>query len=570
MKNKKYLVLIVLFFSLVTTIVFTSGVYSKDQDDYYSQVIQNITVFGEIYKQTSERYVEEIDPEAFIKSGIQGMLNELDPYSTYVEQEAQDEVDIMTRGKYYGVGMRITLRNGWPTCAEQPFPNSPSEKAGIREGDQIIEIDGETTKGLSLSKTAAKLRGKEKGSAVKIKIKRYGIKEPLEFTLLRDEIVVSDIQFAGFVEPGIGLVKLNVFNRGAEKQVTEAIQSLLDQGMESLILDLRGNPGGLLDVAVSVANNFLPKNQLVVSTKGRAEHTNKQYRTTEIPAYPDGPLVVLVSGSSASASEIVAGAIQDYDRGIVMGKESFGKGLVQTIMPLKRTPTGQVSLKLTTAKYYLPSGRLIQRSKVFNRGEDSVLLDKKEVDSTDVDLNKFFTHNGRPVQSASGIQPDVEVKNDPTTRYVIELMRKSMFFNFSLEYTSTHDTLTEDFQVTDAMLKEFFTFVNEKEFDYTPDGFEEIEKLKKIAQDEDYYDMIEEPLAELEAKYDDVNKREKEKSRDDLKYLIKRELAAKYFGNDASYQAGFDRDKTLRAAVEILKDKEAYDNILVGSQVTEK
>jgi len=447
-KNKKFA--IILGSAVLTLlVVWSTGLFSSSRRDFYATVQRNIKIFGEVYKETAKNYVEEIDPEKFMHAGINGMMDQIDPYSVFLEKEAQDDIEIMTRGKYYGVGMRITNRNSWPTVAEQPFANSPAEKAGIREGDQIIEINKKSTKGLSLSKTAARLRGRKKGSTVEIKIHRIGVAEPITFSLVRDEIVVSDIQYSGFVEPGVGLVKLNVFNRGAEKQVKNAIEDLMDQGVESLILDLRNNPGGLLDVAVSILGNFVSRGEMVVYTKGRNPNSSKDYRTSDSPVFGSLPLVVLVNEYSASASEIVAGAIQDLDRGVIVGEPSFGKGLVQTVLPIDRSAEGEVSLKLTTAKYYLPSGRLIQKADVFKHGPQSVLWSPEEDASGEAEDSskanndkKFFTHNGRVVNGGGGIKPDVETKNKNTTLYVGELMRQSLFFNFSLQYAAAHPELS--------------------------------------------------------------------------------------------------------------------------------
>lgn len=566
-KNKKLLITIGLL-SLLILGTWSSGVFSKSQRDFFATVRRNIEVYGQVYKQTANNYVEEVDPDKFMRAGINGMLDRLDPYSTFLETEAVEDMEIMTRGKYYGVGMRISTRNGWPTAAEQPFPNSPAEKAGIREGDQIIEIDGESTKGLTLSKTAGKLRGKEKGSTVVIKIRRVGVDEPMTFSLIRDEIEVSDIQFAGFVEPGIGLIKLNSFDRSAEKQVTNAIEDLLDKGMESLILDLRGNPGGLLDVAVSVSNNFLPKGELVVYTKGRDVNSTKEYRTTKNPIFGSLPLVVLINQYSASASEIVAGAIQDLDRGVIIGEQSFGKGLVQTVMPIDRTADSETSLKLTTAKYYLPSGRLIQKMDVFDHGKNSVLWNSSDDDSEkeetkeEIESEKFYTRNSRAVSGGGGITPDIESSNENTTRYVGELMRQSLFFNFSLEYAAKHPELADDFTVDDQILNDFFTFVDEKDFDYEPTGMNYLKDIEKVAKEDEFYDTIESSITAMRQQFDAVKESEKKKSTDDIKYLIKRELVAKMKGNDASYATSFDRDQTLKEAVGVLKDRDKYNNIL--------
>ncbi len=565
MKSKKLTLTIVLI-SVLLIAVWSTGLFSSSRRDFYAAVGRNIKIFGEVYKQTANNYVEEIDPGKFMRAGINGMLDQLDPYTVFLEKEAQDDIEIMTRGKYYGVGMRITKRNGWPTVAEQPFANSPAEKAGIREGDQIIKIDGQSTKGLSLSKTAAKLRGKKKGSVVVIEIRRIGVDEPITFTLVRDEIIVSDIQYSGFVEPGIGLIKLNVFNRGAEKQIKDAVEDLLDQGMESLILDLRGNPGGLLDVAVSVLGNFVSKGEMVVYTKGRNPNSSKEYRTTETPVFGSLPLVVLVNEYSASASEIVAGAIQDLDRGVVIGEPTFGKGLVQTVLPIDRSADGEVSLKLTTAKYYLPSGRLIQKADVFKHGNNSVLWSPEESsdkqEKKTKEDKKYYTHNGRLVSGGGGVKPDIEAANKNTTRFVGELMRQSMFFNFSLQYATAHSDMKNNIEITNEILDEFFKFVDEQNFEYEPSGMNHLKDLEKASQDDGFYSDMETFFKQIREKFKIVKEREKQESIDDIKYLLKREITAKLLGNDAAYATSFHRDVALNKALEVLTDKDEYNRLL--------
>ena len=568
--NKKYSIILVAA-SLIVMIVWSTGLLSSSRRDYYATVSRNIKIFGEVYKETAKNYVEEIDPEKFMRAGINGMMDNIDPYSVFLEKDAQDDIEIMTRGKYYGVGMRISKRNGWPTVAEQPFANSPAAKAGIREGDQITEINKASTKGLSLSKTASKLRGKKKGSTVTIQIKRVGVEEPITFSLVRDEIIVSDIQYSGFVEPGIGLIKLNVLNRGAEKQVKDSIEDLLDQGVESLILDLRGNPGGLLDVAVSVLGNFVSRGEMVVYTKGRNPNSSKEYRTSDSPVFGSLPMVVLVNEYSASASEIVAGAIQDLDRGVVIGEPTFGKGLVQTVLPIDRSSSGEVSLKLTTAKYYLPSGRLIQKEDVFKHGPQSVLW-SPESDETDEessedkenskDETKYFTQNGRQVNGGGGIKPDIESDNGKTTRYVGELMRQSMFFNFSLQYASAHSDFTSDSEISDKILDEFLKFVEEQDFDFEAPGTSQLESLEKVSREGEFYEDMESEFTQIRQKFEIVKDREKTKSTKDIKYLLKRELIAKLAGNDSAYATSFERDTTLKEAVTVLKNKEEYNRLL--------
>jgi carboxyl-terminal processing protease len=563
---KKYKILIITGFLFL---VFSTRLsWGKSEKDIYAEVIENIQLFGKIYEQVANRYIEEIDPDKFMRAGIQGMLDQLDPYTVYLEPESQDELAIMTQGKYYGVGMRITNRNGWPTVAEQPFPNSPSFHAGIREGDQIIEIDGKSTKSEKLDATARRLRGPSKGSEVVIKIIRVGEDKPITFRLLRDEIVVSDIDYTGFVEPGIGLISLSRFNRSAGQQVRDAIERLLDQGMEALIFDLRNDPGGLLDVAVAVAGNFLPKDELIVFTQGRESNSRQDYRSQTDPVYGSMPLVLLVNGNSASASEIVAGAIQDLDRGVIVGQETFGKGLVQTVIPLDRR--GEHQLKMTTWQYFIPSGRLIQRSDVFNHGANSVFADADSTagdsNSTDKkkDEKKYFTKNGRVVNGGGGIKPDIEVKNSygKTTEYTRELIQQSMFFNFSLEYINKKPTLERDFTVTDEMLKEFFEFLQQKKFDYEPDGMEELKKIEKISQDEGYLDQMTGYIGSMRNEFNNIKEQDRLKSIDHIKLLLKREIAGKLFGTDAGYESMFKSDSVLVRAVQVLKNPEEYNKTL--------
>ena len=579
---------------LIPALVLLAGQCSQsfgrpDEDPYY-QAMKNIKLFGQIYQEVNDRYLEEVDPEKFIRAGIEGMLDRLDPYSVYLEPEGRDELEIMTKGKYYGVGMRIVLRNGYATCAEQPFPGSPAFRAGIREGDQIIEIDGQSTKGVKLSVTAGRLRGDKKGSDVTIKIHRPGVSEPLTFVLIRDEIIPTDIQYSGFVEPGYALIKLTRFNRGADAQIAESLQRLKEQGLQGLILDLRGNPGGLLDQAVEVADLFVAKNELIVYTEGRGEYKRQEFRNPKDPVLGQTPLIVLIDGYSASASEIVAGAIQDLDRGVIVGTSSFGKGLVQTVIPLDRR--GEQQLKLTTAQYFMPSGRGIQKPEIFEHGPFSVFANdpsitaadeevdeesldeanpaKPDTDKSVIDFKPYFTKNNRTVLGGGGIKPDVEVKNPDYTRYELELFRRSAFFNFSLDYVAAHPQVKKDFEVDEAVLAEFAAFLADKKFSYNPDGWDQLVKLEQTAKERGYLNLMETSLTAVKAEFEQVRASEKEKSRERIKAYIKSEILAKVFGKDASSESLFTSDEPLQRALSILKNQEEYSRILNIKMVAKK
>jgi carboxyl-terminal processing protease len=560
------------------------------QDPYY-QAMKNIKLFGQIYQEINDSYIEEIDPEKFIRAGINGMLDRLDPYTVFLEEDGKDELDIITRGKYFGVGMRIQVRNGWATVGEQPFPESPAARAGIREGDQIIEIDGQSTKGMKLSETAHKLRGTQKGSEVILKIRRVGEEQALSFTLLRDEIKVTDIQFSGMIAPGIGMIKLSSFNRQAGEQIQAEIQKLKDQGLEGLILDLRSNPGGLLDAAISVSESFVAKGDMIVFTEGRGEYHRKDYLARKDPILGSLPLVVLVDGYSASSSEIVAGAIQDLDRGVLIGTPTFGKGLVQTVIPLDRR--GETQLKITTMQYFTPSGRNIQKPDVFNYGPQSVFLngtDRSAVEAAaedgsedDPDANgdengpdakaaekekdkapskSYFTRNQRLVLGGGGLKPDIEITPDKMSRYELELLRRSMFFNFSLDYVAAHPALDRNFEVDDALLDEFNAFCRQKKFDYKPEGYAEIEKLEKNGKQGGYLPQIEKHLQAIKDEFEVVKERDRLAAKKDLKLALKMEISGKAFGRDQYWKAYFSGDSTVTKGVGLLRNPELYNKVL--------
>ncbi|MDZ7261599.1 MAG: S41 family peptidase [candidate division KSB1 bacterium] len=570
--KKQTSTLFLVILAVVTLGAWVSKLVDARSPDYYYEVKKNIAVFGKVYEEISKRYVEEVDPEKFMRAGINGMLNTLDPYTVLVESEDNAEIKIMTSGKYGGLGMKISLRNGWPTVIEPPFSGTPALRAGIREGDQIIEIDGQTTKNLTISQTAARLRG-EVGTEVVVKIRREGEEQPLEFRLIRAEIIIKDIVYSGLVKEGIGYIKLSHFSKNAGREIHEAISDLKAKGIKSLILDLRQNPGGLLESAVEVADNFIEKGKLIVSTEGRAEGSVQKYYAKQDPIFGNWPLIILVDTTSASASEIVAGAIQDLDRGLVVGSPTFGKGLVQTIIPISR----DAALKMTTAKYFIPSGRLIQKPEVFETGKQTVFMaqqkdqqiesdktDEEELQEAKLEKKKpvYKTASGRIVYGGGGITPDVEVRLPLLNPYQFELIRKSMLFNFALVYATKHPELPRGFTVDEKMIEAFKSFLKEKNFQYRSPMETQLQELEKTAKDSGYLERVSPHIEALRKIVAEETEKEFYNNLSFIKRSLERELSAKLWGTDAEVEASFDDDPVIIKAVEILSEPGRYSQYL--------
>jgi len=475
----------------------------------------------------------------------------------FIEQEGSSELQIMTAGKYGGVGMRIAKRDGWATVVEPPFEGTPSQKAGIREGDRIIEVDGHSTEPLNISETAQKLRG-EIGTEVNIKISRVGEERPLEFRLIRAEIKVSDITYAGIIQDKIGYIRLSHFSRFAGKQVHDSLAALTNRGIESLIFDLRGNPGGLLESAVEVAENFIKKGDMIVYTKGRGANTDKEYRSETEPVWGDKPLVVLVDSYSASASEIVSGAIQDLDRGVIIGTPTFGKGLVQTVIPLTRDGN---SLKITSAKYYIPSGRLIQKPN-FMREKDIVWGFDTNADSSTKKEASFHTAANREVTGGGGIVPDIQVDSPELSPLVINLIMKSMFFNFALEYASQHEDLTKDFVIDDQLMSSFQEFLKVKDFSYRTEAEEHIDALAKIIKNEKYNENVTAAFDNFRNSLIAAKEKDFERDREIIRRNLHAEIAAKFWGTKGKYESEFQYIPEIQKAIAVLKDHGQYFSLL--------
>jgi carboxyl-terminal processing protease len=481
---------------------------------------ENLRLFNDVFNNVMAKYVEPVEPQKLIFGAIRGMLGTLDPHTQFLDPDEYRDLMIGTHGSYGGLGIQISVRDEALTVIA-PIEGSPAYRAGIQAGDQIAKINGKSTKGITEQDAMKQLRG-PKGTQVTLTIQREGTPEPSDYTLTRDVINLESISYAGIVKPGIGYIRLSSFSEKAGEEVNHAIDSLEQAGMKSLILDLRGNPGGLLAQAVSVSENFLDKGQRVVFTKGRLEDANKEYFIERGTKYGKFPLVVLVDQGSASASEIVAGAVQDWDRGLIVGKTSFGKGSVQNVIQLSE----ESALKLTTAKYYTPSGRCIHKDN--GGGEDSTKAEQN------VKKDVYYTLGGlkRAVYGGGGITPDLPVENQNLSKFSQGMVR--YFFGYAVKYASVHKHLTEDFSVTDQMVDDFKKYLTEKKVTFTPEDFK---------ANEDY-----------------------------ILFGIHFSLMSNLFGDKATYATGvrFEKDDQFQKAVEVLAKSRTLSALLALGTSTEK
>ncbi len=528
-------------------LILGAGFALSPDSDLFFKINRGIDTFGKVYKEVTINYVDEVDPEKFMGAGIQGMLGTLDPYTVYIDREEGDEVDLLTTGKYGGIGVTIGNREG-AVVIISVMDGYSAQRQGILPGDVVVEIDGVPTANKSLDDVRALTRG-EPGTQVKVTVKREGEPKPLVFTLVREQIQVKNVTYTDYVSPGIGYVRLERFSRGAGEEVRQAIGDLQAKGvLRGLVLDLRGNPGGLLDAAVDVVSRFVPRGSLIVSTRGRRSEADKRYLSTEEPVLPSTPLVILADHNSASASEIVAGAIQDLDRGLIVGTRTFGKGLVQTILPLN----DGAQLKITTARYYTPSGRCIQAIQ-YNHSDKSGVF----VAVPDSERAEFKTADGRPVFEHGGITPDSTVINEDPGPMVRELYRTSMFFAFANTYVGEHkgQAITG---ANDQILADFRKYLSDRKFDFQEDGEKRIAEFRKAAEDSHYGKEVLHDLDLLSSALGKERQTGFDRYRDHITHALNVELMARINGEHGRIAATLQDDQELAAAIGLLNNTGAY------------
>jgi carboxyl-terminal processing protease len=532
----------------------------KNNDDF--KIVKNLDIFYTLFRELSLFYVDETDPEDLINEGIDGMLESLDPYTTFIPESDMDDFKFMTTGEYGGIGALIRKGENY-TVISEPYVGFPANKAGLKAGDIIKKIDGTSIKGKSVQQVSELLKGAP-NTELKLLIERPGMDEPLEKEVIRERITISGVPYFGMLNDNTGYIRITSFTQNVSKDVKEALIKLKnDHDAEKIVLDLRSNPGGLLIEAVHTANLFVKKGQEIVSTKGKVKHWDNVYRTQHNPIDTLVPLVVLVNRSSASASEIVAGALQDLDRAVVVGQRTFGKGLVQTTRPLSYNS----QLKVTTAKYYIPSGRCIQALDYTHRNEDGSVGH-----IPDSLISKFTTKNGRTVYDGGGIRPDIEVEPDQLSKIAISLYTKNLIFDFATLFAVKHDSIAaaDEFELTDKQYDAFTKFLKNKDYDYQTRSDENLKKLIQSAKAEKYYSRAEEEFEALEKKLAHDKEKDLQTFSEEIKDLLEEEIVGRYYHQKGKVQAAIDDDPQVAQAKDILENINDYHAILDGSNQKEE
>ena len=525
-------------------------VYINDRD---FKIAKNLDIFFSLFRELNLYYVDNTDPEKLINSSIEGMLNSLDPYTSFIPESEMDNFKFMTTGEYGGIGALIR-KAGKRTIISEIYLDFPAYKSALKAGDTIMSINGKSTLNLPVGKVSEMLKGTP-GTTLKIEIKRPGDPSVLEKLLSRERITIKNVPYYGLLDNNTGYIRLSNFTKDAGKEVRDALNDLKKQGLTSLVLDLRSNPGGLLIESVNVSNVFIGKNHEIVSTKGKVKQWDNTYETRENAIDTVVPLVVLVNRGSASASEIVAGALQDFDRAVILGQRTFGKGLVQTTRPLSYN----TQLKVTTAKYYIPSGRCIQAVDYSHRNEDGSV--GYIPDSL---ISEFHTRNGRKVYDGGGITPDVKVEDHVPGNITISLFTKNHIFDYATIYAIENPDIPSinSFSYSDADFGHFLEFISDKDFDYVSNSAEKLDELIRAAKDEDYYDQAKPEFEGLKEKLAHDKNKDLQKYKDEIKQLIAEEIASRYYYQEGRIHVSLRDDPQLEKAIEILNNYEKYISIL--------
>lgn len=542
--------------TFILALLLPLGLLAQEKQNNF-EIAKSIDIYNSLLRELNLNYVDEINPGELNETAIKAMLDGLDPYTVFIPESDIENAKFMTTGEYGGIGALIQY-DGELTRISDPYEGWPAQKAGIIAGDAILEVNGVDCKKKNTQEVSNLLKG-QPGTEVKLKIKRYGEDKPLEMTLKREKVKIDNIPYYKVFDNGVAYLALSGFTRDAGKEVKDKLLEMKkNHTLKGFVLDLRGNGGGLMNEAVDIVNLFIPKAKAVVSMKGKAANANSIHPTTNDPVDLEIPLAILVDGNSASASEIVAGAIQDYDRGVIIGQRTFGKGLVQNILPLSYN----TQMKVTVAHYYIPSGRCIQEIDYSH---------KKDTTQTKTDtLGKpFKTLGGRTVYEGHGIMPDVKVKREAYATVTAYLFAKNYIFDYANKFHHEHKSIApaESFQIDEATYQDFMKFVKDKKFAYTTESEKAIEKLKKTAKEEGYLDKIKPQIELLEKNLAAEKENDLISNRKDIEELLRSEIVGRYYYQKGRIIASLNDDPDLKRAFEILLNtngKDEYHSILSG------
>lgn len=522
-----------------------------------AEITRNLDIFNSLYKELQINYVDSIDAEKSINTAIAAMLNDIDPYTEYFPASQQEDITMMTSGEYAGIGSVILEKPGKGVFISEPYEGSPAQKAGLRPGDHIIMVDNDTVTTWHSSQVSGKLKG-QAGTQVKVRVNRpYATDSILTFDITREKIQLPAVPYYGVVRDNIGYINLTSFTDKAATDVRNALIELKkDPRVKSIVLDLRGNRGGLLEAAVKIVGLFVPKNTEVLRTRGKGLLNEKVYKTTSAPVDTQIPLAVFIDGGSASSSEITAGALQDLDRAVIIGNRSFGKGLVQSTRPL---PYDGV-LKVTIAKYYIPSGRLIQAIDYSHRNPDGSVA--RIPDSL---TNVFKTVHGREVRDGGGITPDIDIDYGEANRLTYNIVSDNWAFDYATRYAAQHPEIApaEEWQITDSIFDDFKQFIDPEKFNYDKVCEQMLESLKKAAEIEGYMnDSTRKEFTVLEGLLKHNLGHDLDNNRKDIEEILASEIIRRYYYQKGQVIEALKRDATLDSAVVVLNDKARYKQIL--------
>jgi len=522
------------------------------------EIAKNLDIFASIFRELVVNYVDDVNPAELMKTGIDEMLYSLDPYTNFIPESQIEDMRFMTTGQYGGIGALITTRGEY-TIITEPYEGFPAYKAGLLPGDRILEISGQAVKGLGSEEVRELLKG-QPGTTLSLLIERDGEPRPLTKPVTREVVTISNIPYYGMLNENTAYIKLTGFTQNAGREVRDAFNELRqNHPVESVVLDLRGNGGGLLNEAVNITNLFVEKNQLVVRTQGKIAERNTNHRTLNNPIDDEIPLVVLVNRGSASASEIVAGAIQDFDRGVIIGHRTFGKGLVQNVVPLSYN----TQLKVTVAKYYIPSGRCIQAIDYAQRNEDG------SVAMIPDSLKKAFTTlNGRVVYDGGGVEPDITVEPQMLSNISVALLTRFLVFDYANYFFRKNQSIpsAEEFRITDAIYTDFVEFLSDKDYEYETRSERFLAELKEASKNEKYFEAIEKEYAALQQKMMHNKEEDLLTFRNEISMLLKEEIVSRYYHQKGRVLASLTEDAEVARAIEILSNGNGYRSILAGSR----